>query len=64
MSRTLFKTTKEHVPFILHLALGGVIFPHGAQMMLGWFGGQGLRRTMELLTQHLHIRILFAWLTL
>jgi len=30
---------------IARLALGLVIFPHGAQKMLGWFGGPGLSAT-------------------
>jgi putative oxidoreductase len=27
---------------VLRLALGIVMFPHGAQKLLGWFGGLGL----------------------
>jgi putative oxidoreductase len=35
---------------IARLALGLVMFPHGAQKMLGWFGGYGLAGTYGFLT--------------
>jgi len=35
---------------IARLALGLVMFPHGAQKMLGWFGGYGLSATYGSLT--------------
>ena len=35
---------------IARLALGLVMFPHGAQKMLGWFGGPGLSGTVGVLT--------------
>ncbi len=33
------------------LALGLVMFPHGAQKMLGWFGGPGFSATMGFFTK-------------
>jgi len=35
---------------IARLALGVVVFPHGAQKLLGWFGGYGFNGTMGFLT--------------
>ena len=35
------------VPLVLRLALAAVIFPHGAQKALGWFGGPGFKGTLE-----------------
>jgi putative oxidoreductase len=35
------------VPFVLRLALAAVMFPHGAQKVLGWFGGPGLKGTLD-----------------
>jgi putative oxidoreductase len=32
---------------VLRLALGIVMFPHGAQKLLGWFGGRGFTATMH-----------------
>lgn len=36
---------------ILRLGLAVVMFPHGAQKVLGWFGGHGYEGTMGFLTQ-------------
>jgi putative oxidoreductase len=35
---------------VARLALGLVMFPHGAQKMLGWFGGYGFTGTFDFLT--------------
>lgn len=47
----LVRTNGDIVPLILRLTLAAVIFPHGAQKTLGWFGGPGLRGTMEYFTK-------------
>ena len=39
------------VPLVLRLALAVVIFPHGAQKALGWFGGHGFKATMVYFTR-------------
>ena len=51
----LFKTNNETAPLILRLALAGVMFPHGAQKLLGWFGGYGFTGTMQFFTGTMHI---------
>ena len=39
--------TRNSIPLaIIRLVLGLVMFPHGAQKMLGWFGGNGFSGTM------------------
>ena len=35
---------------VLRLALAAVLFPHGAQKLLGWFGGYGFSGTRAFLT--------------
>jgi putative oxidoreductase len=35
------------------LVLGGVMFPHGAQKVLGWFGGAGFSQTLGFMTKGL-----------
>ena len=37
------------------MALGAVIFPHGAQKLLGWFGGAGLEPTLAFFSDALGI---------
>ena len=44
--------------------LGIVFFAHGAQKMLGWFGGYGFSGTMGFFTQQLHIPAPFAFLAI
>jgi putative oxidoreductase len=50
MLRKLFATNKDIVPIFLRLTLGAVMFPHGAQKVLGWFGGGGFKVTLEGMT--------------
>jgi len=64
MLKSLFKTTDDIVPLILRVLLGAVFFPHGAQKVLGWFGGYGFSGTMGAFTQQMHIPALFAFLAI
>jgi putative oxidoreductase len=42
---------KENISLlIMRLALGSVIFAHGAQKLFGWFGGYGFKGTMGYFT--------------
>jgi putative oxidoreductase len=58
----LFSTSGDATPLILRLTLALVFFPHGAQKVLGWFGGGGFEGTMENLTGVLHIPYAIALL--
>ena len=51
MLRTIFTTDNSRVGLILRLTTGPVLLPHGAQNMLGWFGGSGSSSEMKHLTQ-------------
>lgn len=48
--KAFFLTDDSWAGLILRLALGIVIFPHGAQKLLGWYGGLGFDGTMGFLT--------------
>ena len=64
MLRKLMKTPDDLTLTILRLVLGFVFFAHGAQKMLGWFGGYGFSGTMGFFTQQMHIPALFAFLAI
>ena len=60
----LFKTDNDVSTFLLRVLLGVVFFPHGAQKVLGWFGGYGFSGTMGFFTGMLHVPALFAFLAI
>lgn len=64
MIRKLFGTDDDIPTAILRLVLGVVFFAHGAQMMLGWFGGFGLSGTMGFFTGTMHIPAPLAFLAI
>ncbi len=47
MWKTLTQTSDSAAALVMRLALGIMIFPHGAQKLLGWFGGRGFFGTIE-----------------
>jgi putative oxidoreductase len=51
MLKKLMQTDDDVGMMIVRLALGIVMFPHGAQKLLGWFGGGGFSGTMQGMTQ-------------
>jgi len=62
--KSLLKTTNSSLLTIARLTLGLVMFPHGAQKVLGWFGGYGFNGTMGFFTGQMHIPALFAFLAI
>ena len=53
--KTILKTNSNIGFSIARLTLGLVIFPHGAQKLLGLFGGYGYTATMELFTSQMEL---------
>ena len=49
----IFETDRSLAPTLARIAAGSVMFAHGAQKMLGWFGGQGYDATIEGFTRHM-----------
>ncbi|MGO9230560.1 MAG: DoxX family protein [Bryobacteraceae bacterium] len=49
---------------IVRLVLGLVMFPHGAQKLLGWFGGYGFSGTMGAFTHQMGIPAPLAFLAI
>ena len=64
MLRKLIATDDELASLVLRVVLGIVFFAHGAQLALGWFGGNGFSATMQFFTQNMHIPAVFAFLAI
>jgi len=64
MFRKLVATDSDYATTILRLVLGVIFFAHGAQKMLGWFGGYGFSGTMGFFTGVMHIPAPFAFLAI
>ncbi len=47
MFKKFLKTDNSPAQLFIRLALGVVMFPHGAQKVLGWFGGPGFTKTLQ-----------------
>jgi uncharacterized membrane protein YphA (DoxX/SURF4 family) len=62
MIRRLYATDDSTATSILRLVLGIVFFAHGAQKMLGWFGGPGFSGTIGYFTGTMHIPGTLAFL--
>jgi putative oxidoreductase len=60
----LFKTDDSWASLVLRVTLGVVMFAHGAQKLLGWFGGNGFSGTMGFFTNVMHLPWLIAFLVI
>jgi putative oxidoreductase len=57
-------TTDDTAATIARVALGLTMLPHGAQKLLGWFGGHGFSGTMGFLTTQAGLPYLVALLVI
>jgi putative oxidoreductase len=62
--KTLLETDKAWSSLVLRVMLGLVMFPHGAQKMLGWYGGFGFSGTMGFFTEQMHLPAVIAFLVI
>jgi putative oxidoreductase len=60
MLKRLLDTGDEATATVLRVTLGGLMFAHGAQKLLGWFGGFGFEGTMGFLTGTIGLPALLA----
>jgi len=60
MLNRLLATRDDYSSTVLRVALGLVMLPHGAQKMLGLFGGYGFAGTMHFFTDTMGIPYIFA----
>jgi putative oxidoreductase len=64
MFRKILSTSNDPSLTILRVIAGIVFFAHGAQKMLGWFGGYGFHGTMGFFTQEMHLPAVLAFLAI
>jgi len=51
MKKIIFNTGSGLAPLPIRLLLAIVLFPHGAQKLVGWFNGYGFGGTMKFFTE-------------
>jgi putative oxidoreductase len=64
MFKKLLQTNDDIGSLVLRVLIGVVMFPHGAQKLLGWFGGYGYSGTMGFFTAKMGIPAVFAFLVI
>ena len=64
MIQRLTATNPEVTPLILRLVFAIVIWPHGAQLLLGCFGGYGFTGTMQYFTTQSGLPAIIAFLVI
>jgi len=64
MFKKIFNTSNDSILTLVRGILGMVMFAHGAQKMLGWFGGYGFTGTMGYFTQQMGLQAPLAFLAI
>ena len=64
MIQKLLSTNSNKAITVIRVMLGIILFPHGAQKLLGWFGGYGFTGTMSFFTGTIHIPWIIALLVI
>ena len=61
MLRDLLSTDADWTLTIIRTLMGVVFFAHGAQKLLGWYGGPGLKQTMRTMHDYLGLPLPLAF---
>ena len=64
MKNAIFNTSNSYAPLAIRLMLGLVVFPHGLQKLMGWFGGYGFSGTMEFFTETMGLPWIIGFLVI
>lgn len=61
MKQNIFRTSDSWTGLVTRLSVGLILLPHGAQKMLGLFGGYGFSGTMGYFTETLNLPWIIAF---
>ena len=64
MKNKMFRTNNDWTGLVIRMTIGLILFPHGAQKMLGIFGGYGFSGTMGFFTGTMHLPWLIGFLVI
>lgn len=64
MKNKIFQTNNDWTGLATRLSIGLVLFPHGAQKLLGWWGGYGFSGTMGFFTDTMNLPWLIAFMVI
>jgi putative oxidoreductase len=64
MKNLIFNTNNDLTCLVTRLTLGLILFPHGAQKMLGMYGGYGFTGTMGFFTDTMHLPWIIGFLVI
>jgi len=64
MKQLLFSTQSDWAGLILRITVGAIMFPHGAQKLLGLFGGYGYSATMNFFMETLKLPAFISFLVI
>ncbi len=64
MKHKIVNTSTSFAPLAIRVMLGFAVFPHGAQKLLGWFGGYGFTGTMAFFTETMDLPWLIGFLVI
>ena len=64
LMKALFETEDAWSSLVLRVMMGVVMFPHGAQKLLGWYGGFGFSGTMGFFTEKMSLPWIVAFLVI
>lgn len=60
----IFSTRNDWTGLVLRLTIGLILYPHGAQKLLGSFGGYGFSGTMGFFTGTMHLPWIIGFLVI
>ena len=61
---SLFSCSNDWTGFIIRITIAIVLFPHGAQKLLGWWNGHGYQSTMQYFTDTVNLPYFIGWLVI